>query len=366
MEGYLIAMSGGVDSSAAASLVLESAGSEPVLGVTLAMGLGASDEQNARDALSVAERLGINHLTADCKDRFRREVIDYFAETYFKGMTPNPCVMCNRAIKFGFLAEEADRLGLRHIATGHYARTAVVNGRKVIRKAADPTKDQSYVLGMLTREQVARAVFPLGEFTKAEVRTLAAERGFVTAGKHDSQDICFVPDGDYVGFISRTFGVTPTPGDYLDGDGKVLGKHKGHLCYTIGQRKGLGISMGRHVFVLSKDAKTNTVVLGDEEDLFRSHVTVENFNCQAVDSVTDLDGRYFSVKLRYSQKEELALVHTVDESTITLEFTEPQRAPSPGQFAALYDGDILIGAGRTVSASNIGSSEAEREEIPRG
>ena len=230
-------MSGGVDSSAAASLVCERAlPDEAVCGITLVMGLGTSDAQNAADAASVSSRLGIGHVVSDCGERFRRDVVDYFADTYLKGMTPNPCVMCNRAIKFGFLAEEADRLGLDHIVTGHYARTGTLNGRTVIRKAADITKDQSYVLSMLTREQVERAYFPLGEYTKPEVRALAAERGFVTAGKHDSQDICFVPDGDYVGFISRTFGITPEPGDYIDQGGRVLGKHKGQLCYTIGQR----------------------------------------------------------------------------------------------------------------------------------
>ena len=342
-------MSGGVDSSAAASLILDSAKRDPaaknVVGVTLTMGFGASDEQNARDAASVAEKLGIGHTVSDCSERFLREVIDYFANTYLRGMTPNPCVMCNRAIKFGFLAETADRLGLWHIATGHYARKGILNGRNVIRKAADPKKDQSYMLGLLTKEQIDRALFPLGDFTKDEVRALAAERGFVTAGKHDSQDICFVPDGDYVGFLQRELGITPTPGSYLDKDGKILGPHKGQLCYTIGQRKGLGISMGRHVFVLSKDAESNTVVLGDEEDLFRTRVEVDGFNCQAADSVRDLDGGRFQVKLRYSQKESEALIHVTGEDSLVLEFTAPQRAPSPGQFAAVYCDDYLIGSG---------------------
>jgi len=341
-------MSGGVDSSAAASLILDRAEGQSVIGITLAMGFAASDEQNAKDAASVAHGLGIGHTVSDCSQRFRNEVIQYFANTYLHGMTPNPCVICNRTIKFGFLAEEADRLGLWHIVTGHYARTGMLNGRKVIRKAADPKKDQSYMLGLLTAEQISRAVFPLGEYTKDEIRALAAERGFVTAGKHDSQDICFIPDGDYVKFLSQNLDITPEPGNYLDKEGKILGPHKGHLCYTVGQRKGLGISMGRHVFVLSKDAERNTVVLGDEEDLFRTRVEVEGFNCQAVDSVRDLDGQRFLVKLRYSQRESEAFVHATGERTLTLEFTDPQRAPSPGQFAALYHDDYLIGAG-TIS-----------------
>ena len=347
-------MSGGVDSSVAASLVCEKAGGEPVWGVTLTMGLGGSDEQNAADAASVAARLGIGHVVSDCSERFRRDVVDYFARTYREGMTPNPCVMCNRDIKFGFLAEEADRLGLWYIATGHYASTGMLNGRTVIRKAKDVTKDQSYMLAMLTKEQTARVCFPLGAYTKPEVRELAAARGFVTAGKHDSQDICFVPDGDYAGFLSRVCGIEPVPGNYLDKEGKILGTHRGQLCYTVGQRKGLGISMGRHVFVLSKDAEANTVVLGDEADLFRTRVSVTGFNVQAADGIGDLDGVRFAVKLRYSQRESEALVHVTGADSLTLEFTEPQRAPSPGQFAVLYSGDILVGGG-AVSMETTGA-----------
>ncbi len=344
MQSYLIAMSGGVDSAVAASLILERRRGVAVHGITLTMGYGG-DEQNAADAASVAERLGIPHDTADCGERFRRDVVDYFARTYVEGRTPNPCVMCNRAIKFGFLAEEADKRGLTHIVTGHYARKSTLNGRSVIRKAADPAKDQSYVLAMLTKEQVERAFFPLGEYTKPEVRALATERGFVSAGKHDSQDICFIPDGDYVGFLSRTFGITPTVGDYLDKEGTRLGTHKGQLCYTIGQRKGLGIAMGRHVFVLSKDAEKNTVVLGDENDLFRTRVSLSGFNLQGADTLSDLDGLRFSAKLRYSQRSSEALVHVTGENDLVLEFDEFQRAPSPGQFGVLYHDDILVGGG---------------------
>jgi len=339
-------MSGGVDSSVAASLVLESAGEKvsDIYGATLAMGYG-SDEKNSADAASVCARLGINHVTLNCAGRFRRDVESYFADTYISGRTPNPCVVCNREIKFGYLAEEADRLGLYYIVTGHYARTGELNGRKVIKKALDPKKDQSYVLAMLSGEQVSRAVFPLGEYTKAEVREKAAERGFVTAGKHDSQDICFVPDGDYAGFISRTFGYVPESGDYLDTSGRAIGRHKGQMCYTIGQRKGLGISMGHHVFVLSKSAADNTVTLGEEHELFRIRVEVSGFNVQAADSINELDGLRFSVKLRYSQHESEALVHITGADSLCLEFDAPQRAPSPGQFAVLYSGDILIGGG---------------------
>lgn len=338
-------MSGGVDSSAAASLICEAAEGAPAVGVTMTTGFGVSDVQNCADAAAVAARLGIRHEVVDCGERFRRDVTDYFADAYRRGLTPNPCVACNRRIKFGALAEEADRLGLRYVATGHYARKGVWNGRTVLRKAADSAKDQSYVLAMLTPAQIERALFPLGEYTKAEARALAAERGFATAGKRDSQDICFIPDGDYVRFLSAEYGLSPVPGEYRNRAGETLGTHRGHLCYTIGQRKGLGISMGKHVFVLEKDAESNAVVLGDEEELFRTRVRVGGFNLQAADATRDLDGVRFSVKLRYSQRESEALVHATSEDGLVLEFAEPQRAPSPGQFAVLYSGDILVGGG---------------------
>ncbi len=347
MEGYFIAMSGGVDSSAAASLILEQHPGEPICASTLMMG-NSLDAQNAADAASVAGRLGIAHEAIPCEAEFRRAVLDYFAETYRAGMTPNPCVICNREIKFGLLAREADRRGLFYIVTGHYARTDTLNGRAVIRRAVDGAKDQSYVLAMLSQSQVRRACFPLGMYTKPEVRELAASRGFITAGKHDSQDICFVPDGDYVSFLRREYGIEPIAGEYVDKSGAYLGQHKGHICYTIGQRKGLGISMGRHVFVLEKDALSNRVVLGDEADLMRRRVEVSGFNAQAVEDIRALDGGQFEAKLRYTRKESAAVVHVTGPGSMVLEFASPQRAPSPGQFAVLYSGDILIGGGIIV------------------
>ena len=331
-------MSGGVDSSAAASLIREN---YPACGgMTLSMLGGAGDESNARDAAQVCEKLGISHHTVDCRDIFRQAVMEYFADTYAKGLTPNPCVVCNREIKFGFLLDEAVKRGYDGVATGHYARICRQGERALVQKAADVYKDQSYVLAMLSPTQLRHCVFPLGEYSKPQVREIAAERGFVTARKSDSQDICFVPDGDYVGFLTRFTGESPSVGEYVDEDGRILGKHKGHQCYTIGQRKGLGISMGKHIFVLSKDAGTNRVVLGDEDRLMYTKVDCGELNLQAMDTLPD--GYRCKVKLRYAHKEAPARVWQRD-SGITVEFDTPQRAPSPGQFAVLYEDDIVIG-----------------------
>ncbi|MBE6569501.1 MAG: tRNA 2-thiouridine(34) synthase MnmA [Ruminococcaceae bacterium] len=338
MKNICIAMSGGVDSSAAASLVREHF---PACGgMTLSMLGGEGDERNAADAAQVCEKLGIAHEAVDCREIFRRQVMEYFADAYAKGYTPNPCVICNREIKFGFLLDEAVKRGYDGVATGHYARICRQGDRALVQKAADTGKDQSYVLAMLSPDQLQRCVFPLGEYTKAQVREIAAERGFVTARKSDSQDICFVPDGDYVGFLTRFTGGAPVPGEYVDESGRRLGMHKGHQCYTIGQRKGLGISMGRHIFVLSKDAVTNRVVLGDEDRLMQTKVLCRDLNLQAADRLTD--GYRCRVKLRYAHREADARIWQT-EGGILVEFDLPQRAPSPGQFAVLYEDDIVIG-----------------------
>lgn len=339
MQNIWIAMSGGVDSSGAALLIRErypSCG-----GVTLTMQDCDADRKNVHDAAAVCATLGIPHTALDCQTLFRERVMRYFADSYLHGETPNPCVLCNREIKFGFLLDMARQHGYDGIATGHYARIyRDANGHCMVRKAADLTKDQSYVLAMLTEEQLRHAVFPLGDYTKPEIRALAAEHGFVTAHKSDSQDICFIPDGDYVRFLTDFTGISPTPGDYVDEAGHVLGRHKGYPCYTIGQRRGLGIALGRHVFVLGKDARTNTVTLGDEDKLFTTTVSCAPFHHQTPSPLTD--GMHVSCKLRYAHREAPArLWHTEDGCRI--EFTEPQRAPTPGQFAVCYDGDLVLG-----------------------
>ncbi len=345
---HLIALSGGVDSSAALLLSKEKYGTD-LLGATLALSApgspeSAADAKNIADAKSVCETAGIAHTPVYAYEEFRTAVMDYFAREYLTGRTPNPCVVCNREIKFGLLAGFAQEHGCRKVITGHYARLEIINGYTTIRKALDSSKDQSYVLAMLTQDQLQRAEFPLGCFTKPEIREMAEKAGLKTAQRKDSQDVCFIPDGDYVSFITRHTGERPKPGDYVDENGTVLGKHKGQWCYTVGQRKGLGISMGRHVFVLAKDPSSNRVTLGDEAPLF--HKTVRLTNVHAPSDPAWIEGDVpCKAKLRYAHREADAIFHRTSETEGILEFAEPQRAPSPGQFAVLYQEDCVIGAG---------------------
>ncbi len=339
MAKIWVAMSGGVDSSGAALLMQKT--NADCVGVTLSMLDSPADAQNATDAAAVCARLGMEHRTMDCAALFREKVIRYFADSYASGRTPNPCVVCNRHVKLGFLLDAALAAGAEGVATGHYARLVRDgDGHSMVRKAADPRKDQSYMLAMLTPDQLRRCYFPLGDFTKDEIRALAAEHGFVTAHKSDSQDICFVPDGDYVDFLTRFTGAAPVPGQYVDENGKVLGSHRGQQCYTIGQRKGLGIALGRHMFVLSKDAGSNTVVLGDEPALFRTRVSCGAFHWQTKSPLPD--GVRCLAKIRYAHREAPARLWQVEDGCV-VEFEEAQRAPSPGQFAVCYDGDVVLG-----------------------
>lgn len=339
---HLIAMSGGVDSSVSL-LLSKQKFSEPPVGVTLALAAEGSPEHaadlsNISDAAAVCASQGAEHRAVYAHSDFKARVIDYFTQEYLSGRTPNPCVICNREIKFGLLSNYAAKNGLDKIVTGHYARLAEIGGYTYIRKAKDESKDQSYMLGYLTQAQLRRAFFPLGELTKAEVRQIAEDNNLVSARRRDSQDICFVPDGDYVGAIGRLSGITPTPGNYIDESGKIIGKHRGHFCYTIGQRKGLGISMGRHIFVLSKDHVTNTVTLGDEDRLFKKQVTVDGLNLPSDPTILDGDVRCIA-KIRYAHKGAPCTLHRTSDNTAVLEFDEAQRAPSPGQFAVIYDAD---------------------------
>lgn len=345
---HLIALSGGVDSSVALYLSKQKYGSD-LLGLTLALADENSPEHendltNIRDAASVCAAQGIEHRSLYAYPEFRQAVIDYFTREYFAGRTPNPCVICNRDIKFGLLGDYASDNGCDKIITGHYARLINIDGYTYIKKAADCTKDQSYMLARLTQDQLKRAEFPLGEFTKAEVRAIAEENGFVNAHRRDSQDICFIPDGDYVNFIGKHTGIVPEPGEYVDENGNVLGRHKGYWCYTIGQRKGLGISMGKHVFVQAKDADTNRVTLGDEDGLFKKRVTVRDLHFPSDPNILDCNP-HCCVKLRYSACESGATFHRTGENEGVLEFCCPQRAPSPGQFAVMYKCDYVIASG---------------------
>ena len=346
-------MSGGVDSSVTAYLI-KSRGLDAV-GVTLK--LFTNDDldldrdstccslSDVEDARSVATRLGMEHFTFNFSDGFRENVIDRFVATYESGGTPNPCIDCNRFIKWRQLLMRADLMGCSHIATGHYARVErdEVSGRMLLRRASDVRKDQTYVLWALTQEQLARTIFPLGGMSKDEVRRIAGEQGFLNADKPDSQDICFVPDGDYAGFIERYTGKTPAPGKFIDAAGNVLGEHRGIIRYTIGQRKGLGIAMGRPIFVTKIDPAANTVTLGDEPALFSRQLDAHGINLIAL-SKLDAPLRV-TARARYGKMDAPATVFQTGEDTMHVEFDEPQRALTRGQSVVLYDGDVVVGGG---------------------
>ena len=337
----LTGMSGGVDSAVAAARLLNSG--YDVTGVTLSLCSSAVSEAAA--AASVCKGLNIEHKTIDLSEDFNNFVVSDFISEYEKGRTPNPCIVCNKNIKFGKMLEIAKMGGFDKIATGHYAVIKKSGDRHLLERAADKSKDQTYVLYCLSQEQLARSLFPLGELTKPEVREIAKELGFVNADKADSQDICFVPDGDYAGFITSHTGKTYPEGDYVDICGNVLGRHKGIINYTIGQRKGLGIALGKPQFVISKDAESGRVILGDEEHLFYNRVEVENVNFIPFDNLTS--PLKVTAKLRYGTREDEAIIHPTEKGVL-IEFEKPQRAPSSGQSAVFYDGSTVIGGGKIV------------------
>ncbi len=344
-------MSGGVDSAVSAYLL--QAGGYDVHGVTLKLyadDIALDDSHSccsareAEDAASVSTFLGISHKTINFREHFRENVIDRFIATYLEGGTPNPCIECNRHIKFDKLIEAADAVGASYIATGHYARIEKTSeGRYLLKKAIDGDKDQTYVLYALTQSQLSRIVFPLGELTKPEVREIARKNGLLNAEKKDSQDICFVPNGDYASFIERTTGEKYPKGKFIDLVGNVLGDHEGMIRYTIGQRKGLGIALGKPAFVVAKDPLQNTVTLGDNEDLFSTALTAHHINLIACDRI-DTPMRV-TAKVRYKQTEQLATVVQIGEDAISVTFDAPQRAISRGQSVVLYDGDTVVGGG---------------------
>ena len=340
-QKVLVGMSGGVDSSVCASL-LQNDGYE-VLGITL--DLFGDTTQSQSDAKAVCDSLGIEHTVFDLKNEFKGFVIDNFINEYVNGRTPNPCIVCNRTIKFGEMLKIANELGCYKIATGHYAKIIEKDGRFLLCRGDDKSKDQSYVLYCLTQEQLSRTVFPLASHSKDEVRQTAESLNLVNANKKDSQDICFVPDGDYAAFIEKTADFVSQTGNYLDINGKVLGQHKGVIRYTIGQRKGLGIALGKPAFVIDKNPNTNEVVIGDEKHLFFNKVYIENLNFIPFD---ELEGEMqVYCKLRYRHTEQPATIKPY-KNGVLVEFQEPQRAPSPGQAAVFYDGDIVVGGGTIV------------------
>lgn len=343
-EKIMLGMSGGVDSSVAAAVLLENGFA--VAGATLIL---CSDDSglNSRDAAAVCEKLKIKHYTFDFKNEFSNFVISDFISQYKSGKTPNPCIVCNKHIKFGKMLDTAVELGYNKIATGHYARIERRDdGRYLLMRAADPAKDQSYVLYGLTQNQLSHLLFPLGEYTKSEIRQKAKALGLINADRPDSQDICFVPDGDYAEFIERASGEKSQSGDYTDINGRVLGRHRGIIHYTLGQRKGLGIALGKPAFVIDKCCDGNTVVLGDEEHLFKTEVFAENVNYIPFDR---LDGEMrVTAKLRYRHSAQPAVIMPHGEHGVRIIFDSPQRAPSPGQAAVFYDGDTVVGGGTIV------------------
>lgn len=351
MQKVMAAMSGGVDSSVTAYLLLQQ-GFE-VVGATMKLFQNSDIDvpkekaccslDDVEDAKSVCARLGVPHYVLNMTADFQTEVMERFVRAYEQGFTPNPCIDCNRYMKFERLLHKAITLEMDGVATGHYARIEKQGDRLVLKKAADSKKDQSYVLYSLTQEQLQHTLFPLGGLTKTEVREIAQANGFVNAKKHDSQDICFVPNGGYFSFIEKYTGKTYPAGDFVDLQGKVLGTHKGIIRYTVGQRRGLGLALPASMYVVEKDLPNNRVVLGFNEDLFSKEVTVQDINLSACDSLET--PTRLSAKIRYNQTEQPATVTQVDENTLKIVFDTPQRAVTRGQAAVLYDGDTVIGGG---------------------
>ena len=349
MAKALIAMSGGVDSAVSAYL-MQQAGYE-CIGCTMQLspqteGCGAA--QDIADAKAVCDRLHMAHHVLDETDLFQNEIVGKFVRSYQCGRTPNPCIDCNRCMKFGAMMAAADALGCEILVTGHYARIVRKGSSWLLQTAADKDKDQSYVLYSLTQEKLARVQFPLGGLTKAQVRGIAAAQGFVNAHKHESQDICFVPDGDYAGFIMRQTGLQPVPGDFTDTAGQVIGRHQGLIHYTIGQRRGLGIALGKPAYVCELHPAENRVVIGENSDLFRCSCKVEDINwiCGEIPA----EAVRCSAKIRYRHPAQPALLRFTDEKTAVLTFDAPVRAITPGQSAVFYDGETVLGGGEIAAS----------------
>lgn len=346
-KSVLVGMSGGVDSAVAAALLLEQG--YRVVGCTLRLWDGPAADggccslEDVEDARSTARRLGIDYYVFNFSGTFRAQVVEDFIRCYRAGDTPNPCVRCNRYAKFPALLRRADDLGIGHIATGHYARVGREDGRWTLRKGLDGRKDQSYFLYPLPQETLSRLLLPLGGLDKAAVRAIAEERGLASAHKRDSQDICFVPGGDYAGFLEER-GVEFPPGDFVDIDGNVLGRHHGLARYTTGQRRGLGIGgSAEPLYVLRKDAASNTVVLGRETGLYTSAAEAEDF--QWVSLPPGDAPLAVAAKTRYSQTEARGVLYPESGTRVRVAFEKPQRAVTRGQSLVAYRGDTVIGGG---------------------
>jgi tRNA-specific 2-thiouridylase len=352
----VVGMSGGVDSSVAAYLLLEKGYN--VIGVTMQIwqdeqpetieeeggccGLSAVD-----DARRVANALNIKYYVMNFKQEFNENVIDYFVNEYLQGRTPNPCIACNRYVKWESLLKRSLDIGADYIATGHYARIIQLeNGRYAIKKSATDKKDQTYALYNLTQEQLKKTLMPVGEYTKDEIRQMAEKINLRIANKPDSQEICFVPDDNYGKFIEDYTGKTIETGNFVDTKGNILGKHKGIMYYTIGQRKGLGLSLGKPAFVVEIRPETKEVVIGDNEEVFGRVVRANRLNFMAIEGIEGTMA--FEGKIRYNHKQAKCMVKMIDEDTLVCEFDEPQRAITKGQALVLYDGDVVVGGGTII------------------
>ena len=352
----VVGMSGGVDSSVAAYLLKEQG--YDVIGVTMQIWQDeerAVEEENGGccglsavdDARRVAAALDIPYYVMNFKKEFKENVIDYFIDEYLHGRTPNPCIACNRYVKWESLLKRSMDIGADYIATGHYARIEKLpNGRYSLKRSATLAKDQTYALYNLTQEQLARTLMPVGEYTKDEVREIAEKINLRVANKPDSQDICFVPDGDYAGFIERTLDAELPTGNFVTLDGKVLGKHKGITHYTVGQRKGLGLALGYPAFVIEIRPETNEVVIGTNEDSMSNYVRANKLNFMSIPDLTE-PMRVFA-KIRYNHKGAWCTIEKTGEDEILCTFEEPQRAITPGQAVVFYDGDYVLGGGTII------------------
>ena len=352
----VVGMSGGVDSSVAAYLLKQQG--YDVVGVTMQIWQDESHEEIENkggccglsavdDARRVAEMLDIPYYVMNFKSEFKRDVIDYFVREYLAGRTPNPCIACNRYVKWESLLTRSIQIGADYIATGHYARICELpNGRYAIRNSVTAKKDQTYALYNLTQEQLKRTLMPIGDYTKEQVRKIAEDIGLMVAGKPDSMEICFVPDNDYASFIEKETGVTSVPGDFVDVDGNVIGKHKGVIHYTVGQRKGLGIALGKPAFVVAIRPEQNQVVIGEDRDVYTERLYANNLNFMSVDNITE--PVHVKAKIRYSHEGAYCTVRKIDSDTIECIFDQPVRAVTPGQAVVLYDGEYVLGGGTII------------------
>ncbi len=345
----LLGMSGGVDSSVSA-LILKEQGYE-VIGTTMELFAGSSccNTNTYIDAKNVCNQIGVPHFIYNFKDEFRKYVIDDFINCYSNCLTPNPCIECNKFMKFGLMYEKAKELGCEYIATGHYAKTEYSEkyGRWVLKKSKAGKKDQSYVLWNIPKDLVEHVVFPLADFeSKDEIRKIARENNLKTANKPDSEDICFIPDGNYKRFLEENSDLKPKKGNIVHVNGTVLGKHNGLYNYTIGQRKGLGISYKEPLFVVGFNRAKNEVIVGEKEYIYKTEMIVKNINLLLVDKIEE--PMRVSVKTRYSSKEEMATIEMVDDDTIKVVFDNPVARITPGQSAVFYLDDIVVGGGKII------------------